>query len=72
METDITVVDAIKDRVIKDVQQMAAPGEKIERVRVSTLFTGKLESPEDVETAINNLRDHLLKLLASGIKIILT
>lgn len=71
METDIAVVDAIRGGVIKDAQEMAAPGEKIERVRVSTLFTGKLETPEDVETAINNLRDHLLKLLASGIKVIL-
>lgn len=52
METDIAAVDAIKGGVIKDVQQMAAPGEKIERVRISTLFAGKLESPEDVETAI--------------------
>jgi len=71
METDIAAVDAIKDRVIKDVQQMAAPGEKIERVRVSTLFTGKLETPEDVETAIGQIREHLLKLLARGIKVIL-
>jgi len=72
METDIAAVDAIKSRVIKDVQQMAAPGEKIERVRVSTLFTGKLESAEDVETAIGQIREHLLKLLARGIKVILT
>jgi hypothetical protein len=71
METDIAAVDAIKSRAFKDVQQMAAPGEKIERVRISTLFAGKLESPEDVEIAINNLRDHLLKLIATGTKVIL-
>jgi hypothetical protein len=71
METDITVVDAIRDQVIRGVQELAAPGEKIERVRISTLFTGRLESPEDVEIAINQLKEHLLKLVASGMKVIL-
>ncbi|MEA3385971.1 MAG: hypothetical protein U9Q89_05920 [Thermodesulfobacteriota bacterium] len=68
---DITVVDAIRDQVIRDVQELAAPGEKIERVRVSTLFTGRLENPEDVEIAINQLKEHLLKLVANGAKVIL-
>lgn len=71
METDITAVDAIRNQVIRGVQELAAPGEKIERVRVSTLFTGRLESPEDVEIAINQLKEHLLKLVASGTKVIL-
>ena len=71
METDIAAIDAIRLQVIKRIQEMAAPGEKIERVRVSTIFTGKLETPEDVEAVIDQLREHLLKLLSSGIKIIL-
>jgi len=71
METDITAVDAIRDQAIKKVQEMAAPGEKIERVRVSTIFTGKLETEQDIDAALSKLKDHLLKLLSSGIKIIL-
>ena len=71
METDIAAIDAIRDQAMKKIQEMAAPGEKIERVRVSTIFTGKLETPEDVETAINQLKEHLLKLLSRGMKVIL-
>jgi Ran GTPase-activating protein (RanGAP) involved in mRNA processing and transport len=47
------------------------PEEKVERVNVSKLFTGKLENEEDVEEALNLLKDILLKLVAGGAKIIL-
>ena len=72
METDIVAVDAIREQVIKCIQEeLAEPEEKIERVRVSTLLRGKLENSDDVEAAINELREHLLKLVASGAKVIL-
>lgn len=71
VETDIAAAEALRDQAMKKIQEMAAPGEKIERVKVSTLLTGKLETPEDVEMAVNQIREHLLKLLSSGIKIIL-
>ncbi|MDL1961435.1 MAG: BREX system P-loop protein BrxC [Deltaproteobacteria bacterium] len=71
METDIAATEAFRDQAIKKIQEMAAPGEKIERVRVSTIFTGKLETEGDIDAALSKLKDHLLKLLSSGIKIIL-
>ena len=57
--------------MVKRLQEIAAPGEKIERVKVSSLFMGKMETPEDVEEAINQLRDYLLKLIGTGAKVIL-
>lgn len=71
METDISVVEAIRDSVIKRVQELFAPEEKFERVRVSTLFSGKLETTEDVDNFIEQLKEHLLKLVASGVKVLL-
>lgn len=71
METDISVVEAIKDGVVKRVQELFAPEEKIERVRVSTLFSGKLETLDDVNTVIGQLRDYLEKLVAKGVKVLL-
>jgi hypothetical protein len=72
METDISVVEAIKAQVIKKIQELTTdPEEKIERVQISRMFSGKLENKEDVEEAINELRKHLLKLLGTGAKIIL-
>jgi len=71
METDIAAKDAIVEQAIKRLQQIAAPGEQVERVRVSKFLAGKLETPEDVETALNELKAYLLKLIASGTKIVL-
>ena len=71
LETDIEAVEAVRDKVIRKIYEKAAPEEKTERVRISTLLTGKLETAEDVETAINELREYLLKLVASGVKVIL-
>ncbi len=71
METDIAAAEAFRDHAIKKIQEMAAPGDKIERVRVSTIFTGKLETEQDIDAALSKLKNHLLKLLSSGIKIIL-
>jgi len=48
-----------------------APEEKIERVRVSTLFSGKLETLNDVNTVIEQLRDYLEKLVSQGVKVLL-
>ncbi|MEJ5330219.1 MAG: BREX system P-loop protein BrxC [Desulfobaccales bacterium] len=71
METDISVVEAIKDGVVKRVLELFAPEEKIERVRVSTLFSGKLETLNDVNTVIEQLRDYLEKLVSQGVKVLL-
>jgi hypothetical protein len=50
---------------------MTAPKEKLERVRLAEFFTEALESEEAVEKAVERLREHLLKLVSEGIKIIL-
>ncbi len=73
METDTNVADAIRDGVVRKVQELAAPEDKdrIERVRVSNLLAGKLETQEDVEEAIEKLREYLLKLVAGGKKVLL-
>lgn len=71
IESDIAAVNAHKDRVIKKIYELMDPDEKIERVRVSEILKGKLEAPEDVEEAIKELKEYLMKLISSGIKVIL-
>ena len=72
METDISLVNAIRDDVIKKILELSAdPDEKIERVRISTLFSGKLENKDDVEEAIRKLKEYLLKIVSSGASVIL-
>ncbi|MBA2882814.1 hypothetical protein HNR65_003169 [Desulfosalsimonas propionicica] len=72
IETDISIADAIHDQVVKKLKEMTAdPEEKIERVHVSQIFSGTVESEEDVETVVSEIRNYLLKLLASGARVIL-
>ncbi len=71
LETDIAAVDAFRAQVVQRLQKLVAPEETIERVKVSDFITGRLETTEDIEKAIGQLKEHLLKLLAKGVKIIL-
>jgi hypothetical protein len=63
----------MRSNVLVRVQELTAPEEKVERVRVSKVVgVGKtLGSEEEVEDALEQLRDHLVKMLASGAKIVL-
>ena len=71
IETDIGIVEPIRDQLLNQIQDVAVPDEKIERVRISSVLTGILEDTDDVEKAIEQLKEYLLKLISSGAKIIL-
>ena len=73
MASDLAAVTGLRSNVLLRVQQLTAPEEKIERVRVSDV-TGAgqaLGTPEEVEELLEQLRDHLLKLIAAGVKVVL-
>ena len=73
MASDLAAANALLSDVLVRVQQLTAPEEKIERVRVVEV-TGMgqaLSTPEDVDQLLEQLRNHLLKLIASGSKVIL-
>ena len=57
--------------MIGHIQSIIAPKEKVERVKLSEFFTETLESEQAIDDAVERLREHLLKLLAEGVKIIL-
>lgn len=71
MQAEIEAVDGIRSQVAQKVRELATPEERIERVRVGSLVGGRLESESDVEEALRVLREHLVKLLASGAKVVL-
>jgi len=71
LENDIEVIEAVKEYVIREIIKASSPDEAVERVKVSSLFSGAIVSEEDVEKALEQLKEHLLKLIGSGIKIIL-
>jgi len=73
MASDLAAVDGLRSDVLLRVQELTAPEEKIERVRVSDVAgVGQtLSTPEEVDNLLEQLRDHLLKLIASGVKVVL-
>ena len=71
MESDIAALAGLKSRATSRVEELSAPGEQVERVRVAGFLSGALDSEEAIDQALDELRAHLHKLLAEGIRIVL-
>lgn len=71
MKSEIVSLDELIKRVNREIQNLELKEDMIERVEVSRFFNKVIETPEDVESAINELRNHILKLIKKGIKVIL-
>ena len=73
MASDLVAVDRLRSDTLVRVQQLTAPEEKIERVRITDVAGAgqALATPEEVDSLLEQLRDHVLKLIASGVKVIL-
>jgi len=76
LETDISIVDALKSQVIKEIKEMTREPEEEElpgtkKVQSADFFRGTLETEEDVEAFINELRKNLIKIIHTGKKIVL-
>jgi hypothetical protein len=75
MASDLAAVDGMRSNVLMRVQELTAPEEQVERVRVSKVVgVGKTlgsEEEVEVEDALEQLRDHMVKMLASGAKVVL-
>ena len=56
---------------IRALQELAAPEKKIVRVRVASVLGSVVETSEEVEQAVERLKEHLLKLLAEDTRIVL-
>jgi hypothetical protein len=71
MESDLAALDGLKTQALVRLQELTAPKEKVERVKLTAFFSNGLESEEEIEEAVKHLKAHLLKLMAEGIKIVL-
>ncbi|NMC18667.1 MAG: hypothetical protein GYA38_09780, partial [Chloroflexi bacterium] len=71
MESDLAALDGLKTQALVRLQELTAPKEKVVRVKLASFFNNGLESEEEIEKAIDQLKTQLLKLMAEGVKIIL-
>lgn len=70
MESDIRAVNQMRLDAIARLQQMTAPEQVVERVRLSDFFSSTVENEEDIEQAIETMKEYLLRLVAKGVKVI--
>ena len=73
MASDLAAVDGLRSNVLLRMQELTAPQERVERVRVCDVVgVGRtLSDPGEVEQVLGELSDRLLKLIASGVKVML-
>ncbi len=71
IESDLAALGGLTTQVMAHIQRIVSPKEKVERVKLSEFFTETLASEQAVEKVIERLREHLLKLIDEGIRIIL-
>ena len=71
MESDLAALGGLFAQVVAQIQKLTTPPEtKLKRVRVAEFFAGSMETEDQVKQAVARLQDHLLKLLAEGVKIV--
>jgi phage terminase Nu1 subunit (DNA packaging protein) len=73
MASDLAAVGGLRSNVLLRMQQLTAPEERIERVRISDVTDAghSLSTPEEVDALLEQLRHYLIKLIASGVKVVL-
>lgn len=72
VESDLDALPTIYARVLARIQELTAPEEKIERVRLATFFpSDALADAGSIHAALQLLEDHLLTLVATGVRIVL-
>jgi rubrerythrin len=73
MASDLAAVGRLRTDALLRLQELTAPEETVERVRLSDVVgVGQaLSTPQEVERVTELLRDHLLRLLATGVTVIL-
>ena len=71
MESDIAALGGLFAQVVAQIQKLITPPEvKLKRVRVAEFFSSSLETEDQVKQAVGRLQDHLLTMLAEGVKIV--
>jgi hypothetical protein len=74
MESDLAAVEALRSSVLVKLQELSMGGETkapVRRVRVAEIFNRPIRTQEDLEAAIEQLRDSLQKFIDEGAAIIL-
>lgn len=70
LENNIISIDRLKGDVLTKIQAIVSPKQRIERIKLSHYINSALETEEDVNDAIERLKQELMKIIAKGATII--
>lgn len=68
MDSDVLAIQGMKDNAVRQIEKLTDSG-KIEYLRVSEIISGYIEKEEDVEIALQKIKEKIMKMLAEGYKI---
>ncbi|TVL95174.1 MAG: hypothetical protein CV080_11830 [Candidatus Kuenenia stuttgartiensis] len=68
MDSDLLAIQGMKDNAARQIEKLTDSG-KIEYLRASEIISGYIEKEEDVEIALQKLKEKMMKMLAEGYKI---
>ncbi len=71
LESDIMAVEAVVGQALRQLMELAAPEEKIERISVARLYPSRIDNEEALDDFIKNLRGRLTKIIAGGGTVVL-
>ena len=71
MEADLVGLPGFKTQIMARIQELTVPQKIVQRVQIAKFFPSTLEREESIDEAIERLREHLHKLVAEGVTIIL-
>ena len=71
LESDIQAIDAVKKQVVAKLMELSVPDEKIERIVVSKVFSGRIASEQELQNFLKVLQERMEKSLAQGNSIII-
>ncbi len=71
MESDLAAATGLRAQSMDRVRTLAAPEQKVERVRVADFIPADLSSEASIDEALARLRQRLVELLKQGVRIVL-
>jgi hypothetical protein len=71
MESDLAALPGLRAQALARLQELSAPDQKVERVRLADYFAATLTSHEAVDAALERLREDLYKLVDEQSRIVL-
>jgi len=72
MQSDIDAMPSLETSILDRVRAaLAPPDQPVARVRIREFFADGLGNAESIQLAVDRLRDHLIKLLDEGARIVL-